>query len=58
MPLHRCCLFPLPFSRWLFVKFACAQFGQQAILFDCALKRRMATSNGSFSFTRMIVIFQ
>jgi hypothetical protein len=38
MALHRCCLLPLPLGRWLFVKFACAKFGQEAVFFDRALE--------------------
>ena len=38
MALHRCSLLALPFGRWLFVKFAGAQFGQETVLLDRALE--------------------
>jgi hypothetical protein len=59
MTLYRSRLLALALGRRLFVKLSSAKFGQQPVFFSIVrLKRRMATSNGSLSFTRMIVIFQ
>jgi hypothetical protein len=44
------------FGSGLFVKLTGAQFGQKTRLFDSALEATMATSNGSFSLTRMFGI--
>jgi hypothetical protein len=49
-------LLALALGRWLFVELAGTQVGQQAEFSMVRLKRRRATSNGSFSFTRMVVI--
>jgi hypothetical protein len=46
----------LAFGGRLFVELASAQFGQQTGFSTARLKRRMATSNGSFSLTRIFGI--
>jgi hypothetical protein len=46
----------LALSGWLFVELACAQFGQQTGFSMVRLKRRIATSNGSFSLRRIVVM--
>jgi hypothetical protein len=49
-------LFALALGGGLLVELAGTKVGQQAELLDVRLKRRSATSNGSFSLTRIVVM--
>ncbi|MDW9245009.1 hypothetical protein C7S13_0884 [Burkholderia cepacia] len=54
--LDGCCLLALADCGRLFVGLAFAQFSDQAIFSIARRKRRIATSNGSFSFRRIVVM--
>ena len=51
MALDRGSLLALTFCGGLFIEFARTEFGQQAGLFDGALKAAQGASKGSFSLT-------